>query len=750
MLISPLRLTLCSALTVCAFAGAAVAADAATDRKALACRAVEEYGRIYIGEPVASFAHTVTLFAVSKRPVPGEGSIQEHLDWVNNPLHTCIADGTGALSELAHPSPIQAAWIASLKGLTGMEIHYAGEAVSRDALWDDVLRRRIEKGDPLLWAFAADDTHSRERIGLSWYAALLPTVDEVALKKALRDGALYVSNGPVIQRVAVDGAKITLELGQASEVLWLRAGQFNAPETTFSGGTDMGKGKCLKQETGVTQSTFDISAVGVPVQELQFVRAIVRVAPTGEALTQPFVVKADGSIVNPYPASGTWVRGQMHNHSDGSIGARMNSDKPSISFRDAYRAKGMDASFELEYSYWEVPLGRPKSDGFPDLVSVAPNRVPAGSGSELRIEGVNFKHGVTVQLNDRPLEGVVVESETVLRVTLPADFAPGVYDLVVTNPNRFRSALCEGFTVQEPDATSAGWSTFTTPDLPWPQAINLAVIGDAVWVGTMYGAARFTAGKWEKLLPGDAIYGIVAMPDGSVGFAVANGLKFLDPNGQVQKASVGCGAKSERWGSLAFDPTGRLWAAGRWNNGLAIRSTTGIWTRWSKAEGGLPGDTCQAVTPDADGAMWVGFGSGVHKWTPSGGWQEVKGPDGMGRFPACVARGANGDMWAATHDAATGGVTCFRRDGTTQVFTAPPLPSTRVTAILPANDGSVWFASRRGAARLSPDGQWTTFTTRNSGLAWDHVLALAEDGRGQIWFATGRGVSVLAPVAGAP
>ena len=746
MLMNFQRLVFCVILIACVMTGTTASSAADAGRKGLACRAVEEYGRVYIGEPVASFAHTITLFAVVKRPIPGEGSIQDHLDWVNNPLHTCIADGTGALSVIAHPSANQAAWITSLNGLTGLEVHYAGEAVSRDELWDDVLRRRYEKGEPPLWAFAADDTHSREQIALSWYAALLPVVDECALKTALRNGALYVSNGPVIQRVAVEGTKITIDLGQASEVVWLRAGQFNAPGVVFSVNKDSGKGQCLRKETGITRSIIDISTVDVPMKELKFLRAIVKTPPHGEALTQPFGITVDGRINNPYPADGIWVRGQTHNHVDGSIGARMKSDKPSLSYRDAYRAKGMDASFELEYSYWEVPLGRPKSDGFPDLVAATPNRVPAGGGGEIRIEGVNFKPGVTVQLDNRRLESVVIESETMLRATLPSNLAPGIYDLVVTNPDQFRGALCDGFTVQEAGAKNEGWSTYTTPDLPWSQAISLAAIDDAVWVGTMYGAARFEAGKWEKFLPGDGIYSIVAMPNGGVGFAVGAGLKFLDSNGKVRNIKVGCGAKSERWGSLAFDPTGRLWASGRWQNGLAIRADDGTWTRWSKTSGEVPSDTCQAATLDSDGAMWVGFSSGVRKWK-SGKWQEVKIPVEMGKFPACMALGTNGAMWVAMHSATNGGVVCFHRDGTTEVFTAPPLPSKRITAILPAKDGTVWIASRRGVARLSSGGQWTTFTTCNSGLIWDQVLALAEDSRGQIWFATGRGVSVFRPPA---
>jgi len=100
-------------------------------------------------------------------------------------------------------------------------------------------------------------------------------------------------------------------------------------------------------------------------------------------------------------------------------------------------------------------------------------------------------------------------------------------------------------------------------------------------------------------------------------------------------------------------------------------------------------------------------------------------------------------MWVATHDDAAGGAVRVRQDGSMQSFAVPLLPSSRITAILATKDNSTWFASRRGVARLNSDGQWKIYNTVNSGLAWNHVLALAQDGQERIWFATGRGVSVL-------
>ncbi len=737
------HVNLCSVLAASVLAAVPVVG---AEARPLVCRAVEEFGRVTIGEPAISYAHVVTLFAVDKRPTPGEGSYQDHLDWVNDPLHTCVADGTGALAVLAHPSVTQAEWIASLEGLTGMEMHYAGEAASRDALWDDVLRRRCAAGRPPLWAFAADDTHSRTRINLSWYAALLPRLDEHSLKAALRAGALYVSNGPTIERVAVTGTRIALDLGQPSEVLWLRAGQYNQPGGSFTVGNATGACVCLQRDEGVTRSEVDLAALGVPLNEMVFVRAIARTSATSEALTQPFLIDPDGRIRNPYPASGLWVRGQTHNHVDSSIQAHLDGDAPVHAFRKAYRDIGQEASFALEYSYWEVPLGRPASDGFPDLTAVAPDRLPAGRAGTLRVTGVNFQAGLAVQLGARRLEDVVVESPTALRVVLPGDLPAGVYDLVVTNPDGFRGALCDGFTVQDAAASLAGWTTFGPPELPWPQTITLAVFGEALWAGTMHGAARYVDERWETVLPGEAIYGMAALPDGGVALAVGSGVRIVDAAGQVHAEKVGNGAKNERWGCMAVDAEGRCWAGGRWGNGLARRGADGVWTLWTQAADGLPSSSCHAMIRADDGVMWVGFSNGLCRRVGEA-WEKVALPPELGRSPSCLTRGPDGAIWVAALDAERGGVACLRPDGTAQAITAPPLPSPRISAVLAARDGSVWFASRRGVARRDAAGVWQTFTTRNSGLAWDAVMALAEDSRGRIWMATGRGLSRFDPAA---
>ncbi|MGH2367855.1 MAG: ligand-binding sensor domain-containing protein, partial [Chloroflexota bacterium] len=81
-----------------------------------------------------------------------------------------------------------------------------------------------------------------------------------------------------------------------------------------------------------------------------------------------------------------------------------------------------------------------------------------------------------------------------------------------------------------------------------------------------------------------------------------------------------------------------------------------------------------------------------------------------------------------------------------------PLPSNRVTRIVPGQDGDVWIATDGGLARYSvgqdgvSDGvSWRVATVENSGLPYPTVLGLAVDDRGVAWAATGSGGAMIDP-----
>jgi len=184
---------------------------------ALPTRGVEEVGRVYLGEALNAYiGHMAMLFVTGKHPTIGNGMMQDTVNWVNDPLHSVIADGYGGLAIYAHPDAADR--VRLVDGLVGMELYsqsYPAIAYGRDQIWDTVNTTRYNEGKSLLWAFAADDLHSTSpgNFNFAWNTSLVPSVDVFALKTALRTGAFYASAGPAISSISVSGSMITLVLG---------------------------------------------------------------------------------------------------------------------------------------------------------------------------------------------------------------------------------------------------------------------------------------------------------------------------------------------------------------------------------------------------------------------------------------------------------------------------------------------------------------------------------------------------------
>lgn len=716
--------------------------------RGLVCRGVEESGRLIIGQPGFG-PHLISLFATGPNPLSASQTLAQHVAWVNDPLHSYVADGTGGMVIWAHPYGVKAADVLRLAGLTGMELHYAGNGTGLDKLWDEVLTGCHDSGRPLLWGYAADDTHSRTSINLSWFSARVAALDEASLKTALRTGSFYVSNGPVIDDIAVEGRTIRIALPHQAEVLWLCAGQYLSPEPKeeMVVSDEPGENHCAKRDPAVSTSELSLEDLGIALGEVKYVRAVVRAAPDKLALTQPFRVHPDGRIDSPYATGGQWVQGQTHNHTDSGRG---NSNLPA--YRLAYRERGQLASFSTDYSYWESPYQWLPTDGTPQITSVTPNRCPQGQDAEVTIDGVNFGDSPVVRVGG--VAATVVEaSAQQARVRLPKDLAPGVYDVCVDNADGFRGCLAQGFTVQNGDARNDGWTSYGEADgLAHPRCTSAACFGDQIWIGGMLGVSRLQDGKWTafgKEVPGWSAYAMVAAPGGGVWVAAGSGLAFCSEDGTWGQHKVEHvealppGRASERWGRLAFDQDGRLWVTNRWGAGMGLLRD-GQWQRLTTNDG-LPSNSNSAVACDATGVVWAGFG-GLHRLV-DGKWQRVALPAPLERcgYVSALAPTADGAMWAAVTSESSpelGGVVCFHGEGMAAYTPhTSPLPSARIRDILVTAGGDVWFASDTGAARLSPDGRWEAVTSVSSGLCCNVVLALAEDSRGRIWFATADGVS---------
>lgn len=77
----------------------------------------------------------------------------------------------------------------------------------------------------------------------------------------------------------------------------------------------------------------------------------------------------------------------------------------------------------------------------PVLREAMPGHIAYGAGAVMQIKGENFLPGGQVRLGDQPLEGVRWVDANTLEATVPSQIKPGVYDLVVTNPQSAEAYL---------------------------------------------------------------------------------------------------------------------------------------------------------------------------------------------------------------------------------------------------------------------------------------------------------------------
>jgi ligand-binding sensor domain-containing protein len=171
-----------------------------------------------------------------------------------------------------------------------------------------------------------------------------------------------------------------------------------------------------------------------------------------------------------------------------------------------------------------------------------------------------------------------------------------------------------------------------------------------------------------------------------------------------------------------------LWFGTRGGGVVRFDGTT--WTTFTTADG-LSGNGALDFHQDADGRLLCA-GAGVSVWDGVR-WRAVTADSGA----------ASGTVYAIDLDpelgllfSTDGGVCRFTGDAWSTLYsTAQGLPHSVVHATLRDALGSLWFATRKGLARLDAAGSWTTY------LESRNVRGLLEDPHGNLWFGTaGHGV----------
>ena len=723
----------------------------------IACRGCEHSGRFVEDNPGWG-PHLVTLFCAGKNPDSPWQTAQQHLDWAADPLHSYVADGTGALVVWAHPENRQFDGIVALSGLAGIEISHNGDAGKRERLWDRVLVHQLGRSLPPLWGFAADDTHSREDIDKSWYAARLARLTEQDLKRALRRGDFYVSNGPAIDDIQVDGATITIKLATLGDVRWLKAGQYGTGAGTVT--ADPGEDHCLKLDKAVATSSYtlcDEDATADP--KSLFIRCVVTNGLAGQAaFTQPFLIKDAKSLVNPYATAGRWYKGQTHNHSD----LREGSEAGARDYYAAYALKGQACSFETGYDYWVMPFLYYPLSRTPVIDYAEPARVAKGYEGKIVLHGRGFASKSALLLDGQPIS-VRRAGDDRLTFSLPADVGVGRHSFTVRSPDGLQDTSQYALAVQPSEAVNAGWTTFTPHNSRLGSRYTYCVAADpagGVWIGTNYGLNHFDGDTWQLFRRGGAsevvlnntIYDVAVSAEGVAWYTCFSGVGSLQLDGGHQQwpsPQIGIPRYQVnqvlRQGDAAYVTPQNA-------RGL-FRYKAGAWEKVAGGEAKSDNDRMTGMATDAQGRIWLGSGGGLICWDTGkdeNAWTTCTTKN-SGLADDRVMRLAfdhKGRLWMGTataSDEAVGGLCCFdgRKKWMTFSPANSPLPERRVWCVFVDREDNVWAGTSRGVACRRADGSWRVFTVLNSGLADDLVTDIAQDTAGNLWFTTANGVSRL-------
>ncbi|MBA2305733.1 MAG: hypothetical protein H0W08_24300 [Acidobacteria bacterium] len=209
----------------------------------------------------------------------------------------------------------------------------------------------------------------------------------------------------------------------------------------------------------------------------------------------------------------------------------------------------------------------------------------------------------------------------------------------------------------------------------------------------------------------------------------------------------------------------RLFNDSRGNVWISINSSTvhglGLWEHGSARvrdlanSPGLPtlaGDLPRAFAEDHDGNIWIGFDTGVARYT-RGRFSFFGRPQGF--TPGAILDihvDRAGRIWLAS---ARGGVVRVRdpnaaRPAFEALTTAQGLSSNNTEVITEDNDGHIYIGGGRGLDRLDPEtGRLKRFTTAD-GLLAGTFRAAFRDAQGVLWFGMSSGLARLAPLPEKP
>jgi ligand-binding sensor domain-containing protein/two-component sensor histidine kinase len=278
----------------------------------------------------------------------------------------------------------------------------------------------------------------------------------------------------------------------------------------------------------------------------------------------------------------------------------------------------------------------------------------------------------------------------------------------------------------------------------------------AVWAGTKNGGVDvYRDGKFHALTTGqglasNVVLAVATAANGGVWVGTPDGLNLIR-GGQVRLFTTADGLADDFVRSLYVDEKGALWVGTR--NGLS-RYAEGKFTTWDATDG-LGSDLVGAIRGDGQGGLWIGTLGGLSHWS-GGRFRNFTKKDGLSsNVVTSLHQDSAGTLWVGTNDDGLNRM----RDGKIARVISQQLPL-RVIGILEDSSGYLWISSNSGVYRVSraaldrmADGGASAEVLRFGVADGMRISECSSGGHpaalrlqdGTLWFATLKGIARVDP-----